>query len=315
MSRPRVFSNRARALHRWALPLAALPLAALPLTLTACESLLSPPQYAQVDVAIATTSGDPVPDVPVNLYTGQRPLEYAATNAAGVYTFERVPPGLYGVTITVPQGLGDGASPYLSQDDLRIERGDRRTVTFTLTPCHGSLLVTVRDASGGAVDVPITLYAAAGIRDSARTAADGTHRFSSVACGTYGVRLEPNTGYVVTPGAGTAYQEGLRLTPTVSSLALTFLVQRCRATIHSRVLDAAGAGVPGATLTVYTAAGALVSGVTGSDGTFVFASTPCGRELGMSVTPPTGFSPPPNQDGLHPADGSSIDVVFRLTRS
>lgn len=286
-----------------------------------CESLLlSPPQYGEVHVTVTTDAGAPVPDIPLTLYTGQRPIEYAKSDAAGNYTFERVPPGNYGVVATVPEGTGDRGDSYIVRDRLEMRPGERRTVAFTVARCEGAIIVSVREASGQpAIGVPLALYSSAGVLDSARTALDGTHRFSSVTCGEYGVQVGENPGYTLTPGRGGSYLDGIRVTRVSPSLTVSFPVQRCRAAIRVRAVDAASAGVAGATATVFTSSGNLATGLTSSDGTLNFLSIPCGMSLGVGITPPSGYSVPAGRgssvfDGIRLSDGASTDVVFRLNR-
>lgn len=286
-----------------------------------CESvLLSPPQYGEVHVTVTTDAGAPVPDIPLTLYTGQRPIEYAKSDLAGSYTFQRVPRGSYGVLATVPAGTGDLGDSYLVRDGLEMTPGVRRTVAFTLARCEGAIIVAVREVSGEpAIGVPLTLYSSAGVLDTARSAQDGTHRFASVTCGEYGVQLGENPGYTLTPGRGGSYLDGIRLTRVSPPFTASFAVQRCRATLRVRAVDAASAGVAGATATVFTTSGQLATGLTRSDGTLDFISIPCGLPLGVAITPPTGYSVPAGRgssvfDGIRLADGASADVVFRLNR-
>lgn len=286
-----------------------------------CESVLSPPRYGEVRVTVATNAGIPVPGVSLSLYTGQRPIEYAHTDDAGTYTFERVPEGNYGVTAAIPAGMGDlSESPFLYRDNLDVVPNEERAVAFTFVPCAGSLSVSTRDTTGAAAPgVPVTLYDGTGELQTQSTASDGSSRFVAISCGEYGVRLGENPGYTVTAGRGTSYLDALRISRTAPDLSVAFRVRRCRATIHVRAQDASNAGVAGATVTVFTSLGELTKGVTASDGTLDFTSTPCGMELGVSVTPPAGYSVPAGRgtsvfDGIRLVDGGATDVVFRLTR-
>jgi hypothetical protein len=193
-----------------------------------CESMLSPTRYGEIRVTVATNAGLPVSGVSVNLYTGFRPIEYAFTDLNGVYVFERVVTGtLYGVTAGIPRGLGDlTQGPYLVQDNLEVEPGTRREVVFTLVPCTGTVVVAVRDDAGRpAPGIAAILYDAVGTLGTQNTAADGTTRFVDVACGELGVRLEENPSYVITPGYGTSYRDGLQITPTATLVSIAFTVR------------------------------------------------------------------------------------------
>jgi hypothetical protein len=188
-----------------------------------CEALLSPSQYGEVRVALIVDDGTPIGRAPVTLYTGQRPMEYAATDETGTYTFERVPPGLYGVLAGLPDTLHAMAeAPYLVEDDLLIEAGATRSVTLTLVSCRGSLIVTVRDESGRpASGVPVTAYRSFGSPRTEATGTDGTRTFMALPCGEYGVKVEPTAQYTPVPGRGSSFVDGLHVTrepPTASAV-------------------------------------------------------------------------------------------------
>ncbi len=286
-----------------------------------CEPLLlSPPQYGDVQVSVTSGAGVPLPGVLVNLYTGQRPIEYAQTDATGAYTFMNVPPGNYGVVATVPDSLADIGDPFAYRDNLVVTPGVRLTAAFTFARCTGSIVVSVLDATGlPAGGVPVTLYSTVGVVGSLPTATDGLSRFSAIRCGEYGVRLGENAGYTLTDGRGSSFIDGARLTPGNPDLALSFRVNRCRASIRVLARNAAGAGVPGGIVTVRTSVAELAKGVTTADGSLIFASIPCGMELGVEIVPPNGYSVPPGRgtslfDGIRLTDGSSSDLVFRLNQ-
>jgi hypothetical protein len=110
---------------------------ALLVGVSACEALLlSPPQYGELRVTISTESGAPVSGTYLTLYTGVRPIEYSSTDESGSHTFERVPPGNYGVYGAMPAGMcnADGSS-LLVKDDLDVVTGEQRLVSFTIRPC------------------------------------------------------------------------------------------------------------------------------------------------------------------------------------
>ena len=188
--------------------------------------MLSPNQYGEVRVTVTAVGGAPVAGVPVTLYTGPRPIEYAHTDAAGVYTFERVTKGNYGVLAGLPRGFGDPTdAPYLVEDDLDVEPDARRDVAFTLVPCTGVLTVAVRDGSGRPVaGARVILYDAVTTVDTQPTGADGVWRFEHLACGEYGVRLEPAAGYTITAGRGTSFLDGLRITRSTPAVTVSFTV-------------------------------------------------------------------------------------------
>jgi hypothetical protein len=116
-----------------------LSIAALMLTTPGCEHMLvTPSQYGELRVSVTMGSGAPVTDLGLVLYTGVRPIEYSATDASGSHTFERVPPGNYGVTGPMPMGMCDEhESSILVKDDLDMGPGSERVVTFILHACVG----------------------------------------------------------------------------------------------------------------------------------------------------------------------------------
>ena len=66
--------------------------------ITACDGWVTKPtRYNVIEVTTHLQDGAPVAAVPLILYTGQRTMGYAATSSNGVYRFERVPQGIYGV--------------------------------------------------------------------------------------------------------------------------------------------------------------------------------------------------------------------------
>jgi hypothetical protein len=178
-----------------------------------CEALLSPPRYGQVRVTLAVDVGTPIDNAPVTLYTGQRPMGYGLTDGAGTYTFERVPPGVYGVIATLPDTLrGMAGTTYLVDDDLRIGPGASEAVTLTLVSCFGSLHVTVRDETGRlASGVSVSAYRSFGSPRTEPTGSDGTRTFTALPCGEYGVKVEPTSQYAPVTGQGGSYVDGLRL--------------------------------------------------------------------------------------------------------
>ncbi|NUO38774.1 MAG: carboxypeptidase regulatory-like domain-containing protein [Gemmatimonadaceae bacterium] len=103
----------------------------------ACEAVLvTPSRYGTLHVSVTMASGAPLADLGIVLYTGVRPMEYAATDESGQYTFERVPPGNYGVVGAMPAGLCDErGSTTMVKDNLDMPPGFDRVVTFTLHPC------------------------------------------------------------------------------------------------------------------------------------------------------------------------------------
>ena len=70
-----------------------------------CERLITRPSlYGSVTAVVTRRDSMPIPGAGLLLYTGQRPMGYGSTDAAGRYRFEEVPEGSYGVRATPPAG-------------------------------------------------------------------------------------------------------------------------------------------------------------------------------------------------------------------
>src|SRR4051812_47976035 len=115
----------------------ALIFTALGLATGACDSWLTKPSlYNTVQVVATRRNGDPVPGVPVVLYTGQRPMGYGVTDSTGHFTFTRVPQGLYGVLASIPAGYDVtenliGGPSSTSATDLRVADDTLSPVRFS----------------------------------------------------------------------------------------------------------------------------------------------------------------------------------------
>ena len=102
----------------------------VPLALAACDSLVTKPSlYGAVDVSVTQPDGTAISGASLVLYTFQRPMAYATTDASGTYRFATVPEGLYGVGAVPPAGyvnasdtLGSAAS-WAYVDQLTVRSG------------------------------------------------------------------------------------------------------------------------------------------------------------------------------------------------
>lgn len=181
----------------------------------ACERLAGPEQYARVHVTTTTPDGAPAADVPVELYTGQRPIEYATTDGAGQYSFERVPPALrnYAVVVSVPPAYRDsGDAAFVASTSFDLPARSTHDVSFVLAPCAGAIAVTVLDQNGRpAPQVSMRLYSPDQPEVGSATGSDGTKVYDGVRCDDYGVQLLPSVGYVLEGGRDTSYTDGIRL--------------------------------------------------------------------------------------------------------
>ncbi|HEY5060666.1 MAG TPA: carboxypeptidase-like regulatory domain-containing protein [Gemmatimonadaceae bacterium] len=208
----------------------AAALAALTLAMGCDAWLTKPSLYTTVEVVATGDSGDPIANAPLILYTGQRPMGYAATGADGRFTFTRVPPGNYGVSITRPLFYRDYVTPGDSlssvRDDLVVQAGSPTVVTLNLQRCAGTVRVLVQDQTGAPVPgANAAAYAASGNLSSALTGADGRANLVEPCAISMGVQITAPTGYTAAVGRGTSFVDGLVLTNGASANAV-FHLQR-----------------------------------------------------------------------------------------
>lgn len=289
--------SRSRIAAR-ALPSAArrLLLAVTLASAAGCDAITSPSQYGTISVAVRTRSGEPVADVPVELYTGVRPMGYARTDANGRYTFERVPVGVYGVVILAPSGYATKEAvirtprPSTLSDGLTLLADSLVTVEFELLKRgEGSLSVTVRDSGGTPVaGVAATLYAPNGVLANAITNAAGRATFTSLPLGKYGVWIVRPPGFIDVGEALRIFRDDL-VVDGGSAQDVAFTLAPCAGGIGVAVRDEAGRGVSGAPIRLYSAISVIRDAVTGVDGTFRFTPVTCG-EYGVTIMPRAGYT-------------------------
>jgi hypothetical protein len=202
------------------------------LTALGCDSWLTRPSYyAQLDVITRDQSGSPMVGVPLVLYTGDRPMGYASSDASGHFLFTRVPVGVYGVKVERQTGgtyfLKPGDSDYAYRDQLSIGPGARDSLRFVLERCAGTLRATILDENG--MSVPgafVRVYTTREVVDSAFTGDDGRATFSDVPCViTVGIQLGTSSKYTVTDGEGSSVFDGLKFT-TGQAIDVVFHVRR-----------------------------------------------------------------------------------------
>lgn len=275
-----------------------------------------------VEAVVRDQAGNPVAGADVELYAPSGVISRSRTGATGAATFSSVPFGTYGVFVFRPPAYRDiGESDRISVDGLVIEEGTTATATAELVRCTGSVQVRVADPRvGPASGFPVYLYMASGTLDSAKTAADGQVRFTTSRCGEFGVALGPApSDWTVTPGRGTSYIDGLRVTRGSSfSVELPVKFAPCHGSIDVSIVDRAGTPVDGAAVTLYDARSANPA-VAAPGGRVLFPNLTCGLERGVRVIPPSGYSVIEGRgtsyvDGLRLTDGVTLPVRFVLDR-
>jgi len=293
-----------------------------------CDAWLTKPGlYNTVTVIVSRRDGQPIPDVPLTLYTGQRPMDYAMTDRDGRHVFQDVPQGNYGVFTTPPTGYDViehliPGPPTIYRDDLIVAKDTLGPVRFTfLKRGPGSVIVRVTDPGfGDLAGVAVTLSASQTVEGRANTDAAGRASFTAIPYGVHSVSIQRPLLYrdYVKPGDSLLSVQSNVIVDDGSTDTTKFLLKRCAGTLRAVLLDdVAGLPVANATVTFYTSTQQLNVGTSGASGTVVFSAAPCVVQLGMSVTPGAGYTIPPGRgsqfiDGLTLANGGSIQDTFRL---
>ena len=302
------------------------------ITLTAavgCDAWLTKPSlYNTVQVIATRRNGDPIPGVRLVLYTGQRPMGYATTGSDGRFTFTRVPQGDYGVSAQVPAGydvienLTAGPSS-VYHDALIVANDTLSPVRFIfLKVGPGAVVVHVAQSDGTPLSgVTVQLYDSRKIDGVATTDVAGRAVFNLVPFGLYGVTvIRPflYRDYLRPADSLTSSRDNL-LVEQGSRDSVDFSFARCAGAVRATVQDSTGAPVPNTAVELYTSTDVLGDGKTGPDGQFVFAPVACAIQLGVRINPPAGYSVTQGRgssfiDGLTPANGATINAVFRVQR-
>lgn len=166
-----------------------------------------------VAVRAVDQSGDAVAGLPLQLYQPTGVVAEAVTGADGTFLFGDVPFGIYGVFAfpAEPYSFADGSFPGIA-DDLLIDEGHREDVQFTLERCSGRIRAVAVDQEGRSVEgAALLLYTWQGVVAEGSTDAQGTHRFTAIDCGDYGILITPPPGYSVDEGRGANYFDGLQV--------------------------------------------------------------------------------------------------------
>ncbi|MGH7618532.1 MAG: MSCRAMM family protein [Gemmatimonadaceae bacterium] len=292
-----------------------------------CDAWLTKPSlYNSVTVVVMSRNGTPVPNANLALYTGQRPMGYAATAADGRFIFQDVPQGNYGVIITPPSGYDViehliHAPPSTYKDNLNVADDTLSPVRFTLLK-RGPGSVTVHVAETGVGDiagVPVTLYSPTDLLGKATTNSTGRVSFPSVPFGVYGVVIERPPlfrDYVQPRDSVSSYQDDIVIDDGFSDTT-SFFMRRCAGTMRAVLVDDSGAPVPATTVLFYSSDGQLSVGASGPSGIVQFSAAPCAVQLGMYITPGPGYTVPDGRgfrfiDGLTLTNGGNVQATFHL---
>jgi hypothetical protein len=296
-----------------------------------CESWLTRPSlYNTVEVITSRRNGDPIPGVPVELYTGQRPIGYGVTGPDGRFAFTRVPQGLYGVIATaVPAGydlienlLGGPATNAISGLVVANDSLPPTRITF-LKQGPGTVTVRVADAAGPSfVGLPVKLYSPSRDIATALTDSAGRVTFNAVPYGQYGIvvtRPYFYRDYKIPGDSAYAFRDGL-LIEDGSRDSVIVNLKRCAGTVRISAVDSLGVPVPLVTAALYTPTANLGVGQTDKSGQVLFPDSPCAFPLVVFINPAAGYTAPEGRgtsylDGLVLKGGDTLTVVFRLQRA
>lgn len=296
----------------------------------ACDKWLTKPsRYNTVQVVVTRRNGDPVPGASLVLYTGARPMAYAATDSTGKFVFTRVPQGLYGVNATPPSGYD--VLEHLIEAPLSTVKQGLMVADDTLSPVHftflkkgpGSITVRVAQTNGAPLaGVPVTLYEPTKIDTKTVSDSSGRVTFSNVPFGVYGVIVDRPYLYrdFKSPGDSLyAVHDNLIIEEGAADTA-SFSLARCAGTTSALILDQNGSPVPLTTAAFYTSTATLGVVQSGADGRATLAAAPCAFQLGVRINPPLGYSAAEGRgttymDGFTVTNGETTTVTLHVQKN
>lgn len=284
--------------------------------------------YNSVDVFVTARDGSPVPGASLTLFTGDRPMGYAATNETGRYTFARVPRGVYGIAADPPEGFAlreslVRGSPTNTVDGLQVAGDALSPVRFTfLKKGSGSVSLRVAQNTGAPLaGVVATLYTPTLVQARVITDATGRASFNGIPFGVYGVAIDRPVFFsdfpTRTDGTFATYDD--IIIDAGSRDSVTFTLQRCAGNLRALAIDQNNLPVSNANISFYTAFQLIGVRPTGNDGRAT-SEGPCDVETGISIAPPSGYTVLPGRnfsffDSIRLASGQTVDVTFRLQRA
>ncbi|MGV3710375.1 MAG: MSCRAMM family protein, partial [Gemmatimonas sp.] len=269
---------------------------------------------------VVDETGKAMSGIRVGVYNGSRVIQEGITNASGRFAFAAVPFGNYGIFAARPSAYRDsGESFFPVRDDFVVDAGSLDSALFRFARCAGSLEVRVRDNTGAPVPRSLlTFYGEFGTQDSV-LGPDATRRISNLACGAYGVRVRPPTGWAAQEQQGSAYQDNIRIRRGTAA-AVTLTIQRGgRATVRVRVIDNLDLPVANVRTVLYTGQGLVADLMTDGEGYVTIPDIITSEEYGVRVVPRAGYTAPEGPgstytDGIRLTSGETRNFVFRFKR-
>lgn len=304
-------------------------------SLAACDKWLTRPSlYNTVQVSAMRRDGTPIRGVQLELYTGQRPMGYGATDSTGRFVFTRVPQGDYGVAATqLPPGYDQidhllGGPPSNVVSGLDVANDSAPPVHFTFLKIGpGSMSVRVSGVGGVAMaGLPVELYSPQGTIAKTATDATGRASFANVPYGNYGIVVTRPYQYQgfyyrdfnVQFDSAYAYRDGFVIDEGARD-SVAVALPTCTGAIHVTVVDQTGAPVPLSTAAFFTFNSTLGALQTGSNGQLTFVA-PCAASMGVNINPAAGYTVGHGRgldvfDGITVTNGQTVDITFHVQRT
>lgn len=167
-----------------------------------------------LDVRVRDNTGAPVPGTLLTYY-GAFGVQDSILGAQSEWRIADLACGLYGVRIRPPPGWTANEGRGITfQDNINIHRGTSATVTLNVLRIgRGSVRVRLLDNLGFPIEnIRTVLYTGAGLVRDVVTGPDGVVTMSDVLINAdYGVRVVPRPGYSAPEGAGSTFNDGIRL--------------------------------------------------------------------------------------------------------
>lgn len=273
-------------------------------------------------------------------------LSTATTGPNGSYLFSGLAAGTYTVRVTPPDGYtptsdADGVSTPNVAEVTLAPAEERLDVDFGYMPpapvSIGDRVWIDINSNGiqdsnevGLTNVVVMLKNASGMPIVTNlTGANGMYLFTNLVAGTYTVAVTPPENYGPTfdaDGVGTPNQATVTLVHGEQRLTVDFGYVFCPGTgrigdlvwVDSNadgIRNTSESGLPTATVQLYDSAGGLVAtAVTGSTGHYQFTGL-FGGTYQVVVTPPSGYTPTYDLDGLLSPDRATVTISNGQTRN